>query len=167
MALGNDEEEIDLNNSGEEIEESEEDLSDLSNQIMLKDGVPFLPPEGNQKIKNGSSATKNIDSDAIALNKKLGLTAEAPNSHRETQVQVNDLDIKNPSLIPLIDSSKKQETTIEISIKLPLIDKQLYNVLGNNFENGKEDISKILINGLNAEQLKESILAAINKHYSG
>jgi hypothetical protein len=142
------------------ISEIKDGVHDIPSDILLdENGDPYLPVE-NQKVSNNKKPAT-IDHEAIKLASQLGLVTE--------ETIVEKIQPKTNSALPviaLVDSAKKSDTTINTTISLKLIDKNLFNVLSDSFEGSKEQIIDHLINSISIEELKEKLKIELNKHYN-
>jgi hypothetical protein len=123
-----------------EIIEENDNIDFYGNiKVMMKDGLPYLPPE-NSIIEK-----------------------ETTNNQQPIQKSFNT---NNKEILILLEKAKKEE--IELTIKISTIKKSLFNVLMENFPEDKEKILEILSDGIDQsdrEMLRSSIKESIKKYF--
>jgi hypothetical protein len=123
-----------------EIIEENDNIDFYGNiKVMMKDGLPYLPPE-NSIIEK-----------------------ETTNNQQPIQKSSNT---NNKEILILLEKAKKEE--IELTIKISTIKKSLFNVLMENFPEDKEKILEILSDGIDQsdrEMLRSSIKESIKKYF--
>ena len=131
--------------------------------------VEIIPPKKTSNIKfkekileyNNQNHEKE---ESISVIEKAPITSEKENVQLTNDKEKKILDI-NPVHI-LVQSSKKENSIINMELDISIPSKEIYTIIENNFENGTELFLNYIIDKLDIQIIKDSLKNGLKNYYS-
>lgn len=110
-----------------------------------------------QKITNKNKSTEKDTKAAIKSTKPIN---KPPIVKNETEFLNN-----NDAVINLLEKAKKVNKVFKIDISIETIDKSLYKVLSDNYEDGTDKTIEYIISNINFGEIKKEMAKKIKQYY--
>jgi hypothetical protein len=91
--------------------------------------------------------------------------AENPNSSGKNKNVVTQVNLENSPIYTLLQKQKPNWVNVNISLKLNLPTKTLYNVLSSSFEDAEKEVVNFVIEGLEIDDIKQALADSILSYY--
>jgi hypothetical protein len=93
------------------------------------------------------------------------VVTEKSNSSGKNKNVVTQVNLENSPIYTLLQKQKPNWVNVNISLKLNLPTKTLYNVLASSFEDAEREVVNFVIEGLDIDDIKQALADSILSYY--